>query len=326
MRLAAVAIASLLLGVATPALAASTYIALGDSITFGEGNLDYVPSYGDRGYVAKFADILDARNGAAPRPTVFNFAIDGETASSFQTGVGRTPPVAGRTDAILAGQNLNYMGQTSTSQAMLFANTVASQKAAGNSIDTITITLGFNEIAALTAMPNGLAQGPATLATYQTNYTNVLTQIRTLAPTANLYLLNYFNPFPGDPTGVNLATPIFAAAGAPLNAIIKTLATQFNANYVDNFTPFVGHEAEYTYIDEQPAGYVHAAPFGGAEAIGNVHPVDIGYAVIARDVAAAGAVPEPGSWTLLITGFAFVGLAARRRQVPVSYSDARISG
>lgn len=86
---------------------AAVYIALGDSITFGETDLEYVPSFGDRGYVGLYADRLASRNGG-DRPKVINLAIDGETSASFTSGVGRTPPVEGRTDAILAAQNRNY--------------------------------------------------------------------------------------------------------------------------------------------------------------------------------------------------------------------------
>ena len=306
------------LGLAGPVAAAPVYVALGDSITFGETDLDYVPSFGDRGYVSRVADALDAGNGAAPRPVVVNLAIDGETASSFQTGVGRTPPVVGRTDPILAGQNLNYAGRESTPQAVLFAETVARQQAAGNTIDTVSITLGFNETAALANLPTdqALAQLPSTLAQYRANYTAVLDQVQSLAPEADVYLVNYFNPFPGDPTGANPASPVFAAGGAPLNATIRDLAARFGASYVDTFTAFVGREAELTFIDEQPAGYLHADPFGGAEPVGNVHPNEAGYDVIAaRFVAAtqpAAAVPEPSAVALLLAGLGAVGVLRRR--------------
>ncbi len=66
-------------------------MALGDSITFGETDLNYVQSNGDRGYVSLFANTLAARNGGV-RPAVFNLAIDGETASSFMTNAGRDKP------------------------------------------------------------------------------------------------------------------------------------------------------------------------------------------------------------------------------------------
>lgn len=294
--------------------AASVYVGLGDSITFGETDLSYVQSAGDRGYVGKFADILASRNGGT-RPTVFNLAIDGETAASFMSGTGRTPPVMGRTDIPLAQENLNYASSPTTPQRTMFSSLVASQTAAGNTINTISITLGFNELAALATMPTGqaLMMLSGTLATYQNNYTQVLTQIRSLEPTAQLYLLGYYNPFPADPTD-NPAKPIFAQGGPQLNTIIQNLATQFNAYYVNTNTPFLGQEGALTYISQYPAGSTSPAPGSGIEPIGNVHPNNAGYTVIANQVASA---PEPAS--LGLVGMAAAGFGAlwslRRRQV-----------
>lgn len=294
-----------------PASAASVYIALGDSITFGETDLRYIPSFGDRGYVGKFADILDSTNGSAPRPTVINLAIDGETAGSFFSGMGRTPPVVGRTDIPLAAQNLNYAGDPTTPQAAKFTTRANQQLALGNTIDTISITLGFNELAALSVLPvdQALALLPATLTTYQANYANLVGFVRSAAPNAKLYLLNYFNPFPADPA-VNTADAVFGQGGAQVNAIIQMLATQFNAQYVDTFTPFVGREAELTYIDEFPAGSITPPPYSasdfGLAPIGNVHPNDPGYQVIANQVAR---VPEPSS--VILAALGALGLALR---------------
>ena len=291
------------------AVAAPVYVALGDSITFGETDLRYVQSFGDRGYPALFAGTLVARNGGV-RPNVINLAIDGETASSFVTNMGRTPPVVGRGDVPLQLENLNYGNSTALSQSSVFANTVAAQRTAGNTIDTISITLGFNELAALSPMQNtpaaeaaAVAQIPATLAAYRTNYAAVLDQVRSLAPDASLYLLGYYNPFPADPASP--AAPIFNAGGMQLNAIIQDLAGQYRAAYVDTATPFVGNEAAYTYQALLPAGSSVSGAFGGVLPIGNVHPNSLGYSVIAAQVAAASpptAVPEPAAWMLLLMG------------------------
>ena len=322
-------LSGLVAGVATlgisPVRAAPIYVALGDSITFGETDLRYVQSFGDRGYVSQFADTLAMRNGGV-RPAVFNLAIDGETASSFMTNAGRTPPVMGRGDAPLQLENLTYGNSTAVSQSTLFGNIVASQAALGNTVDTVTITLGFNELAALAPPQNrpaaesaAIAQIPATLTAYRLNYTAVLNQVRALAPAANIYLLGYFNPFPADPASP--AAPVFNAGGTALNDVIRELAGKFGAAYVDNATPFVGNEARFTYQALLPAGSSVSGPFGGVLPIGDVHPNALGYNVIAADVAAATPVPEPASWAVLAIGLATLGWAGRR--LPAAVANKR---
>lgn len=297
---------------------ASTYIALGDSITFGEADLRYIPSDGIRGYVDDFAGVLASRNGGLA-PNVINLAIDGETSSSFFSGVGRTPPVVGRGDLALALQNTNYSGLTPLTQSATFLQRAGAVTAAGDTIDTISITLGFNELAALTTLPTqaGLDAIAPTLERYRSDYSAVLAQIRSVAPTADLYVLNYFNPFPGDDNATpNPAAPIFAVGGPQLNMIIRGLAAEYNGIYVDTASAFLGREQELTYIDEVGNGDITPPPYSpfdqGLAPIGNVHPTEQGYSVIAGQVAAA-AVPEPASWAMMIGGLSLIGGALRRR-------------
>ena len=308
-----------LVGVSPIARATPTYIALGDSITFGETDLNYAQSYGVRGYVGLSANTLATRLGTTPN--VVNLAIDGETATSFFSNAGRTPPVAGRGDAPLQLENLNYANSTALSQSQVFANTVSAQTRLGNTIAAVTITLGFNELAALAPAANtpaleaaALSQVPAELAAYRANYNNVLSYVRGLAPTASLSLLGYYDPFPANEASP--AAPLFDTYGAQLNAIIQQLATQYGATYVNNATPFVGNEAAYTYQGVQPAGSSVSGLYGGLLPIGNVHPNTLGYAQIAADVAAAN-VPEPTSWALLGVGLAIaaIGRLTVRKQV-----------
>src|SRR5690606_35780141 len=82
-------------------------------------------------------------------------------------------------------------------------------------------------------------------------------------PEAELILLGYYNPFaatPSDP--LHEIAPYGAQA---INAMIEAHATLFNARYVDLYTPFLGHEAEWTLI----------------VSAGDIHPNEVGYAVIA---------------------------------------------
>ena len=187
---------------------------------------------------------------------------------------------------------------------------------------------------ALAAASLLLVAGPASASTYialgdsitfgetdlnYAQYAGILSNIASTAPGASVYLLGYYNPFPADPTSPG--APLFNTYGTELNGIIQSLAGQFGATYVDVAPAFVGREAELTYLDDQPHGFVRTGAFGGTEPIGNVHPNAAGYAVITQrlDAAATGAVPEPSSWVMMLVGFAVVGSATRsRRQASVA--------
>lgn len=254
--------------------------------------------------------MADALATGGVRPRVINLAIDGETASSFQTGVGRSPPVVGRTDVPLALENLNYTGQSATSQVELFTTNAASIAAAGDTITTISITLGFNELGAIALLPNALQLLGPTLATYRATEEGNLLFIKGVAPSAKLYLVNYYNPFPAEPT--NPAGAFFAAAGPKLDAIIKGLAAEFGAYYVDTATPFKGHEAQYTYMAQQPHGFYRDGSYPGVEPIGNVHPNDLGYRVIAAQFGSA-IIPTPEPAALALLGLGAVVIGMRRK-------------
>ena len=71
--------------------------------------------------------------------------------------MGRVSPVVGRTDAPLQRENPDYYNSTALSQRQVFASTVQARTVAGNTISAITISLGFNDLAALAPASNNPA-------------------------------------------------------------------------------------------------------------------------------------------------------------------------
>ncbi len=277
--------------------AVDTYVSLGDSLAFGytDGREILNPSFGDQGYVRRFADGVAARNGGS-RPEVLNLGIASETTSSYFLG-GKLATFA----------NLNYTVPF-PSQSTLFVSKVAANPGA---VTTVSISLGSNNLFELanssafqTASPDQRAAllGQTLADTFQ-QYARILTDVRTLVPRADLLLLGPYNPFSAVPTSP--FAPFADPAVQALNAVIADLATRFEGTYIDLYSAFIGHEVEYTNI-------LSIDPFSGQN---NIHPNDRGYEVIAGlMLAATTSVPEPDSLILAASGSVILmGMGLRRR-------------
>ena len=292
---AIVGLAALVLAAGSPRSASGgsmTYIALGDSVAFGETDFAHNPSYGDRGYVSQMANSLAGANGGV-RPNVVNLGVDGETSTSFFGG-----------GQALAPQNLNYPS-AATSQNTLLISQIAAQQAAGHPIGAVTISLGANDLFAAVGTANFFAMSPAqqqstilgVMSTVQNNYTAILTELHSLAPNAAVTVVGYYNPYPAVPG--NPLTPLAGPAVQLLNAVIAGEAAAFGAKFVDTYTAFQGKEAQLTHITDAPSGT-------------NVHPNAAGYAAIAN---AINPVPEPATVALLgVFSLGLIGRAAVRRR------------
>lgn len=290
------------MSLARPASAGSmTYVSLGDSVAFGETTFQNNPSAGNRGYAKMYNEYLGSQNGGV-NPKLVNLAIDGETSNSFSTASGRVPPVAGITDQMLAGYNTHYTNTPNESQNIKFFQVIGNQLAQGNTISNITVSLGGNDLFALASAPGFQGSTPASqqmqltaaLGTFASNYTSLLGEIKALVPNAKVSLLGEYNPFPATPNSPY--APFAAPAIQALNAVIKGLAQQSGATYVDTYTPFVGKESALTYITAIP---------------GDVHPNAAGYAAITGQLEA---VPEPSTLAILGLGLAAIAVKARRRR------------
>ena len=195
-----------LLGPGMASAAQVTYIALGDSLTFGVGDNDTATdiSNGDRGFVKPFADTLASLNGGT-RPNVINLGVSGTTTVSFFEGGGgiRSP-----LDAL---RNTNYADTTTTQNSLLLA-TIAEEQAAGREIGYVTITLGSNDLFALVLDPAfGMASDAEkalmlrqTLDTVATRISTLLVGLETIAPEAHVLLLGTYNPLPRRPRAPHL--------------------------------------------------------------------------------------------------------------------------
>ncbi len=265
-------LASLLPAVAHGGEEGRTYIALGDSIAWGQTNVVPV-SYGDQGYVKLYADWL-ATQDDGDRPKVINLAIPGETSDSFFTG---TMPLWYSRKVLC---NHNYRS-TADRQFAKFLEVVATEKAAGRRIEVVSFCLGINDVGALLSSPEWNAPGAdqqalldKTLQTIHNNWVTFLTRLRVELPHARLLLLNYYNPYEvfGTASPVN---NVFRYVSDVVSASDQELAKQYKGHFVDIHTPFIGHAAEYTYI-----------------LAGDIHPNASGYSIIAEQMVAGDQIAQ----------------------------------
>jgi lysophospholipase L1-like esterase len=283
-KCAALGVLAMLFPAPAIADALQTYLALGDSIAFGQ--TDVIPvSVGDQGYVALYADFLATQN-AGIRPNVVNLAFPGETSTGFFTGVS---PLGLPPHEVLDSFNLNYQADPTQSQNSLMLSKIASEAAAGRVISHISFALGVNDLIPFElqhpdffTLPPDQQQALTNefAGTLTANYVAALSEIRAALPHAELLLLNYYNPAAifGPTDLFNIINEIFDSGQTTL---INSLAGPFGARVVDIHTPFQGHESEFTFVLS-----------------GGIHPNDKGYAVIADQMVAA-TVAEPNTLSLV---------------------------
>lgn len=275
--------------VATPSLAAEkVYLSLGDSLAFGYTTVatSTDPSFGDRGYVAPYADWLSTQNGGV-RPKVVNLGITGESTGGFFD-----------TSNPARAVNLTY-GGAAISQSAKMAQVVGEEAALGNTIETVSVALGANDIFSVVLQPGfidlpGAQQLGAIFAALDmalANYTLAMSQVRSLLPTADLIIMGQYNPFTIVPESPAQAfAPLIVGA---LNQINTNVAAAFGGRYIDTLSLFAGNETAYTWITTD-------GPVGS-----NPHPTPAGYGAMAQAM-----IPAPACVLPLFA----LALGARRRR------------
>jgi lysophospholipase L1-like esterase len=206
----------------TPTGPGDVYVALGDSLAAG-----FTVSQPEDAYVARIAAALRQQQPIDVR----NFAIPGETSASL---LRRQLPEA-----------LTYIQQ---------------QRAAGKRVSPITLDIGGNDAQAVQAASNDVRR--ETIATIEANIGTALDQLiaatstRLGEPTADIAIMTYYNPFPGDAADQTS----LAYWSTQLNAAIMRAAQSRGVAVADVAGPFGGGNVyRYTYI---AAGDVHANSAG----------------------------------------------------------------
>ena len=179
-----------------------TYLALGDSLAFGYSTFLQTPQgFGDNGYVRRFADHLGTVQGA--RPEVLNFAVPGESSADF---------FAGPQFGFLYNQNYfdTPVGGADFTQAELLRRTLDEHAAGTRTITNVTVHLGVNDLLAFADDPGFLAlpideqlvRIAQTVGDVAARIDQILGDITSTAPGAEVAVMGYYNPFairPSDP-------------------------------------------------------------------------------------------------------------------------------
>jgi lysophospholipase L1-like esterase len=201
-----------------------TYLALGDSITFGYDPTVTAPTPAK--YTGYPEVVAAALNLSQPGKEV-NAACPGQTSGSFLIG-GPDNGCQGFKDTI--GLHVAYPGTQ--------ASFAVSQLLSNKHINLVTLQLGGNDLillqlscASAPSFAACVAAGlPGTLQNYGANLTQILTELRVQAGyTGELVLVEYYVPN---------NDPLFIQAIAALNQVMIGVGSQFGATFADAFTSF----------------------------------------------------------------------------------------
>jgi hypothetical protein len=233
----------------------SFYLGLGDSLAFGFQLIKFNqnlptenPAVFNTGYVDDFSAMLRRVN---PGIQTVNFACPGESTVSFVNG--QCPYTA-------FGFSLHngYSG-TQLDAALGFL------RAHPGEVSPITIDLGVNDVNVCTDVTCASAK----INLVAVNMATILSAIRDAAPSAEIIVMQYYNPY-GDPTRNSVAQALNAALAADATAVRGRLA--------DTFTPF-------NLAPVEPGTLCVLTLI--CTPLADVHASDAGYLVIAQQFWAA---------------------------------------
>jgi lysophospholipase L1-like esterase len=246
-------------------------LALGDSLAFGYQQYKVLaslpnpvdPTQFQSGFAFEFAKRV-AETSAGARNELLNLGCPGETTASFLNG----PCAYHAQDPDIFPLHINYAGaQMDAAEELLRDHR--------GQVNPILISLGANDALTLLGICPGLtpqcvgAQLPGILSAVGQNLDLALSRLRTVAPDAEIVLLQLYNPLALSFQGSNvLATS--------LNAVIGSVAANYRARVANAFPLF-------NETLPQPATLCALTLMCGLGGIppGDIHASDAGYKAIA---------------------------------------------
>jgi lysophospholipase L1-like esterase len=236
------------------------YLALGDSLAygyqqakfFGEAAAGHIDPATFPGYAGELAGMLrDVR----PEIQTVNYGCPGETTSSYFTGC-----------YFSAVQHFPLHDAYSGSQE---AAALAFLRAHPGQVSPITLDNGANDVTPclLSPDPNCFLR---TIAAVGANLDRALAELREAAPSAEIIVMKYYDPFAFNTPGTIAITEL-------LDQAITNAAAAHGARLADALTPF-------NLVAPQPTTLCGLGPFCP---LSDIHPNDAGYRVIAQQFWAA---------------------------------------
>jgi len=242
------------------------YLALGDSLAFGYQQARFnanfptePPTAFNTGYVDDFASLL---TGVRSSTETVNDSCPGETSGTFL--VGGCPYTS-------AGFTLHNSYSGSQMDAAL-----SFLRAHPGQVNPITLDIGSNDFNTLISTcgltgTTCLAQGASAILTqYSINLSQILAALRSVAPTSEIIVMQYYNPY-------TLVQPASDQIVAQQNSIIAAEAATYRARVADAYTPF-------NVASPQPQTLCTLSLICTQS---DIHASDAGYSVIAQQFWAA---------------------------------------
>jgi lysophospholipase L1-like esterase len=213
---------------ATPITKGSTYLALGDSVTFGyqEAAVVPAPNYSDAASFLGYPELF----GSELHMKVVNAACPGETSSSLidntaqSNGCENTPGMGNVGYRTLYPLHVSYSGSQ-----LAFAVSYLKKH---HNVRLVSLMIGSNDglICQETTADHctGLAEQAAVLETVAKNVKTIVSEIRKKAHyNGQLAIINYYSPLASDNTTIPL-----------LNGAIDSAAKPFHVEVADGFGAF----------------------------------------------------------------------------------------